>query len=158
MTVLARIVYPCRQAFKLAKSILYQFVSCPCGFSYISSVLTPLLIFLSLRETSLHLALYICVFETNDVSVATPRTSAFILVLKLSPCVVCCYAAYDAHLANYSLYNRFLHNMICCHNTSPSLRSIRRTPSQLYSLKQILTQHDMLPQHQSLTTQHTTHT
>jgi len=27
------------------------------------------------------------------------------------------YAAYDAHLANYTLYNRFLHNMICCHNT-----------------------------------------
>jgi len=23
---------------------------------------------------------------------------------------------YDAHLANYTLYNRFLHNMICCHN------------------------------------------
>jgi len=30
--------------------------------------------------------------------------------------VVYCYAAYDAHLANYTLYNRFLHNMICCHN------------------------------------------
>ena len=25
--------------------------------------------------------------------------------------------AYDAHLANYTLYNRFLHNMICWHNT-----------------------------------------
>ena len=25
--------------------------------------------------------------------------------------------AYDAHLANYTLYNRFPHNMICCHNT-----------------------------------------
>ena len=24
---------------------------------------------------------------------------------------------HDAHLANYTLYNRFLHNMICCHNT-----------------------------------------
>jgi len=23
----------------------------------------------------------------------------------------------DAHLANYTLYNRFLHNMICYHNT-----------------------------------------
>ena len=32
-------------------------------------------------------------------------------------CVVCYYVAYDAHLANYTLYNRFLHNMICCHNT-----------------------------------------
>jgi len=31
--------------------------------------------------------------------------------------------------------------------TSPSLRSIRRTPSQLHSLQQIPTQHDMLPQH-----------
>jgi len=30
---------------------------------------------------------------------------------------------------------------------SPSLRSIRRTPSQLHSLQQIPTQHDMLPQH-----------
>ena len=29
----------------------------------------------------------------------------------------------------------------------PSLRSIRRTPSQLHSLQQIPTQHDMLPQH-----------
>jgi len=28
-----------------------------------------------------------------------------------------------------------------------SLRSIRRTPSQLLSLQQIPTQHDMLPQH-----------
>ena len=28
-----------------------------------------------------------------------------------------------------------------------SLRSIRRTPSQLQSLQQIPTQHDMLPQH-----------
>ena len=27
------------------------------------------------------------------------------------------------------------------------LRSIRRTPSQLHSLQQITTQHDMLPQH-----------
>jgi len=27
------------------------------------------------------------------------------------------YVAYDAHLANYILYSRFLHNMICCHNT-----------------------------------------
>ena len=27
------------------------------------------------------------------------------------------------------------------------LRSIRRTPSQLHSLQQIPTQHDMLPQH-----------
>jgi len=26
-------------------------------------------------------------------------------------------ASYDAHIANYTLYNRFLHNMICCHNT-----------------------------------------
>ena len=25
------------------------------------------------------------------------------------------YVAYNAHLANYTLYNRFLHNMICCH-------------------------------------------
>jgi len=31
--------------------------------------------------------------------------------------LVLCYAAYDAHLANYTLYNRFLHNMIGCHNT-----------------------------------------
>jgi len=31
--------------------------------------------------------------------------------------------------------------------TSPSLRSIRRTPSQLHSLQHIPTQHDMLPQH-----------
>jgi len=31
--------------------------------------------------------------------------------------------------------------------TSPSLRSIRRTPSQLHSLQQIPTQHDMLTQH-----------
>jgi len=30
---------------------------------------------------------------------------------------------------------------------SPSLRSIRRTPSQLHSLQEIHTQHDMLPQH-----------
>ena len=30
---------------------------------------------------------------------------------------------------------------------SPSLRSIRCTPSQLHSLQQIPTQHDMLPQH-----------
>jgi len=29
----------------------------------------------------------------------------------------------------------------------PSLRSIRRTPSQLHSLQQVPTQHDMLPQH-----------
>jgi len=29
----------------------------------------------------------------------------------------------------------------------PSLHSIRRTPSQLHSLQQIPTQHDMLPQH-----------
>ena len=27
------------------------------------------------------------------------------------------FTSYDAHLANYTLYNRFLHNMICCHNT-----------------------------------------
>jgi len=27
------------------------------------------------------------------------------------------YVAYDAHLANCSLYNTFLHNMTCCHNT-----------------------------------------
>jgi len=26
-------------------------------------------------------------------------------------------ASYDAHLANYTLCNRFLHNMIWCHNT-----------------------------------------
>ena len=32
-------------------------------------------------------------------------------------CVLCCYAAYDAHPANYTLYIRFLRNMICCHNT-----------------------------------------
>jgi len=30
---------------------------------------------------------------------------------------------------------------------SEGLRSIRRTPSQLHSLQQIATQHDMLPQH-----------
>jgi len=30
---------------------------------------------------------------------------------------------------------------------SPSLRSIRSTPSQLHSLQQIPTHHDMLPQH-----------
>ena len=30
---------------------------------------------------------------------------------------------------------------------SPSLRSIRRTPSQLHSQQHISTQHDMLPQH-----------
>ena len=30
---------------------------------------------------------------------------------------------------------------------STSLRSIRHTPSQLHSLQQIPTQHDMLPQH-----------
>ena len=29
----------------------------------------------------------------------------------------------------------------------PSLRSIRRTPSQIHSLQQIPTQHDRLPQH-----------
>ena len=29
----------------------------------------------------------------------------------------------------------------------PSLRSMRRTPSQPHSLQQIPTQHDMLPQH-----------
>jgi len=29
----------------------------------------------------------------------------------------------------------------------PSLRSIRRTPSQLHSLQQIPTQHNMMPQH-----------
>ena len=92
------------------------------------------------------------------------------------------YIAYNAHLANYTLYNRFLHNMIRCHNTSlsmrsvrstpsqlrpsktgsytiwyaattrPSLHSIQRTPSKLNPLQQIPTQHDMLPQHQSLTT------
>jgi len=27
------------------------------------------------------------------------------------------YVAYEAHLANYTLYNRFLQNMIRCHNT-----------------------------------------
>jgi len=31
--------------------------------------------------------------------------------------------------------------------SSPTLRSIRRTPSQLHSLQQIPTQRDMLPQH-----------
>ena len=31
--------------------------------------------------------------------------------------------------------------------TSPSLRSTRRTPSQLHSLQQIPTQHDMMPQY-----------
>jgi len=31
--------------------------------------------------------------------------------------------------------------------TSPSLRSLRRTTSQIHSLHQIPTQHDMLPQH-----------
>jgi len=30
---------------------------------------------------------------------------------------------------------------------SPSLRSIRHTPSQLHSQQRIPTQHDMLPQH-----------
>ena len=28
-----------------------------------------------------------------------------------------CVVTHDAHLANCSLYNTFLHNMICCHNT-----------------------------------------
>jgi len=56
--------------------VLCQFVCRPCGFPYISSVLTPILMFVSLRETSLHLTLYICVFQTSDVSIATPRTSA----------------------------------------------------------------------------------
>ena len=39
--------------------------------------------------------------------------------------------------------------MLCRNLTvaSPSLRNIRRTPSQLHSLQQIPTQHDMLPQH-----------
>ena len=32
-------------------------------------------------------------------------------------------------------------------NSSPSLRSIQSTPSQLHSLQQIPTQHDMLTQH-----------
>jgi len=27
------------------------------------------------------------------------------------------HGAHEAHLANYTLHNRFLHNMICCHNT-----------------------------------------
>jgi len=26
-------------------------------------------------------------------------------------------SAYEAHLASYTLYNRFLRNMLCCHNT-----------------------------------------
>ena len=41
---------------------------------------------------------------------------------------------------------------ICCRECSwlgvrRMLRSTRRTPSQLHSLQQIPTQHDMLPQH-----------
>jgi len=42
---------------------------------------------------------------------------------SISCCVgMCCgvvarCASHDAHLANYTLYNRFLHNMICCHNS-----------------------------------------
>jgi len=57
-------------------------------------------------------------------------------------------AAYDAHLANYTLYNRFVHNMICCHKTLfTKSSSIRRTRNQLHTLQQIPTQHDMLPQH-----------
>ena len=41
-----------------------------------------------------------------------------------------------------------IHDLVrYCKQESPSLRSIRRTPSQLHSLQQIPTQHDMLPQH-----------
>jgi len=36
---------------------------------------------------------------------------------------------------------------MCCRENSPSLRGIRRTPSQLLFLHQIPTQLDMLPQH-----------
>jgi len=40
------------------------------------------------------------------------------LVLCRKQGVVAAYhVAYDAHLANYTLCNRFLQNMICCHNT-----------------------------------------
>ena len=52
------------------------------------------------------------------------------------------------YIAILTLYSRSIFYLqICCHNTSPSLRSIRRTPSQLHSLQQTPTQHDMLPQH-----------
>ena len=37
--------------------------------------------------------------------------------------------------------------LILSEGLRPSLRSIRRTPSQLHSLQQIPTQHDILPQH-----------
>jgi len=37
--------------------------------------------------------------------------------------------------------------MLRSEGRSPSLRNIRRTPSQLHSLQQIPKQHDMLPQH-----------
>ena len=46
------------------------------------------------------------------------------------------YVAYGAHLASCTLAIAI-----------PSLRSIRRTPSQLHSQQRIPTQHDMLPQH-----------
>ena len=56
--------------------------------------------------------------------------------------------AYGAHLANCTLYNRFLRNMICCHNNLfTKSSSLRHTPIQLHSLQQIDTQHDMLPQY-----------
>jgi len=76
------------------------------------------------------------------------------------------HAAYDAHQANYTLYNirhtpSQLHSLQHTTHTKPTtlsttydthlanytLYNIRHTPSQLLSLQQIPTQHDMLPQH-----------
>jgi len=50
------------------------------------------------------------------ISLATTSDST-LWMLRMLRSEVLHYAAYDAHLANYTLYNRLLHNMICCHNT-----------------------------------------
>jgi len=52
--------------------------------------------------------------------------------------VLCC---------KWSLRYRAWASIRCRDYESPSLRSIRRTPSQLHPLQQIPTQHDMLLQH-----------
>jgi len=59
----------------------------------------------------------------TQTSTFSSKINTFVFKYKLEDsyinhihCVVC-YVAYDGHLANYTLYNRFLHNIICCHNT-----------------------------------------
>jgi len=55
--------------------------------------------------------------NTEIDSLLVEYTLELHLVPKSRVVIQACYAAYDTHLANYTLYNRFLRNMICCHNT-----------------------------------------